>query len=202
MLFALPGYQFPYTVTNRCLYLRVNSGRGFTGQEGWSRFCFVNLLRNLYLSNYCQPSGSFDCWHQPSLRTLEYAPLPNHLNPGGANFRMSHFLCNFVVCARQCHMFGVQALCTCATLGLICVPCMKSRISISQCCTLCYSIMSHATSIFYYHASMLTQNNLCNTVWTLVAANMILRSLECVHIVDHFDNSSLSNLELFELLTQ
>ena len=48
-------------------------------------------------------------------------------------------------------------LCVCVQLWeIVRVPHMKSSISTLQCCTLCYSIMSHATLILYYHTSMLT----------------------------------------------
>jgi hypothetical protein len=36
MLFALPGYQFPYTVMNRCLYLRVRGRKGEAMRRGSS----------------------------------------------------------------------------------------------------------------------------------------------------------------------
>ena len=51
---------------------------------------------------------------------------------------------------------------------------MKSSIPTSQCCTLCYSIQSHATLILYYHASMWTLQQLCNITCTLVATCVIL----------------------------
>ena len=47
------------------------------------------------------------------------------------------------------------------------------------CCTLCYSIVSHATLIHLYHASMLTLHKFHNIMCTLVATCVILRSLEC-----------------------
>ena len=45
--------------------------------------------------------------------------------------------------------------------------------------TLCYSIMSHATPIFYYHVFMLT-TYLLNIMCTLIAIGMIIGRLECI----------------------
>ena len=51
-------------------------------------------------------------------------------------------------------------LCVCMQLWeIIYVPCMKSSISTSQCCNLCYSIMSHAALILLHHASIWTMHN-------------------------------------------
>ena len=54
----------------------------------------------------------------------------------------------------------VHKCCICVQLWeIIHIPCMKSSISTLQCCTSCYSIMSYATLILYYYASMLTLQN-------------------------------------------
>ncbi len=58
-----------------------------------------------------------------------------------------------------------------------------SFIVINPILTLCYSIMSHATLILRYHASMLTLHTSLITC-TLVTTCMILERLEC--IVDHW----------------
>jgi hypothetical protein len=55
-------------------------------------------------------------------------------------------------------------LCVCVQLWeIIHVPCTKSSISTLQCCTLCYSILSHATLILCYYASILSQQNSVNS---------------------------------------
>ena len=48
-----------------------------------------------------------------------------------------------------------------------------------KCCTLCYSIMSHATPILYYHASILPLQNSVISRALLVATGVVLWSLEC-----------------------
>ena len=74
----------------------------------------------------------------------------------------------------------VHKLCVCVQLWeIIHVPCMRSSISRTQCCTLCYSIMSHATLILYYHAPMLTLHNSIISCALWFATHVIIRSLEC-----------------------
>ena len=54
------------------------------------------------------------------------------------------------------------------------------RIQIALTSPLCYSILSHATLILQYHASILHTTKLCNTTCTLIATDVILQGLECM----------------------
>ena len=45
--------------------------------------------------------------------------------------------------------------------------------------TSCYSIMSHATLILFYHGIHVNTTKLLNITYTLVATNVILQSLKC-----------------------
>jgi hypothetical protein len=59
MLFALPGYQFPYTVMNRCLYL--------TDDQGWQKFGTTRsstssrLLKNCPTASHSKENCALKC---------------------------------------------------------------------------------------------------------------------------------------------
>ena len=62
---------------------------------------------------------------------------------------------------------------------------MGERTQIVLTTPLCYSIVSHATLILWYHASMLTLQELCNIMCILSRICVILRSLECRSISNY-----------------
>jgi hypothetical protein len=75
----------------------------------------------------------------------------------------------------------VHKLCASVQLWeIIHVLCMKSLFSRIQCCTLCYSIMSHATLILFLSCIYVNSMDFHNNTCTLVVTGVIVRSLECI----------------------
>jgi hypothetical protein len=57
MLFALPGYQFPYTIMNRCLYLRT-----FSFVLYIYALVFFDKRKTIYFEGVCQYESEMYGW--------------------------------------------------------------------------------------------------------------------------------------------
>jgi hypothetical protein len=93
MLFALPGYQFPYTVMNRCLYLRAEQSIKQQGREKGR--ALPRHRRSSRIIITCMGPTTLGWGPQPRLRLVQ---IPLHSRPISLSLSLSLSLC----CSLQC----------------------------------------------------------------------------------------------------